>query len=87
VPAVLFVPVLAVPLAAGFVIQVPAVPLAEQLVGLFVALQLTVALPPVPIEVGESEMVTTGGEAATPELTVTLVLADPVPPAFAQLRL
>lgn len=75
------------PLAAGLLTQVPAVPLAVQFVGEFVALQLTVALLPVPIEVGDKLTVTTGGELTPPELTVTLVLADPVPPALLQLRL
>lgn len=74
VPAVFLTPVLVEPLAPGEATQAPDVPLATQEVGLLVALQLTVALPPVPIEVGETEIVTTGADTAPPLDTVRLVV-------------
>lgn len=85
VPAVFMAPVDCVPLAPLLPLQ--PVPLAVQEVGLLVALQLMVELLPVPIDVGDADIVTTGGEVVVPELTLTLVLAEPVPPAFEQLRL
>lgn len=56
-PALARVPVLTLPEAA---LEPVHEPLATQLEGLAVALQVTVALLPVLIEVGETEMVTTG---------------------------
>jgi hypothetical protein len=60
-------------------------PLAVQAVGEFVADQLIVELLPVPIDVGDAEIVTTGAMTPpTPELTDTLVVALFEPPAFVQ---
>ena len=73
---------LTVPLAA-FEPDQPPVPLAVQEVGLLVADQLRVELLPVPMEVGETDNVTTGGcTGGVPELTPTPVEALPVPPAL-----
>jgi hypothetical protein len=48
-----------------------------------VVLQLNVELLPVPIDAGETEIVTTGAMAPPPlEATPTVVVADPLPPAF-----
>ena len=66
VPAEDILPVLVLPLAPGEVTQLEVVPLAAHEVGLFVALQLMVDELPVLIEVGEAEIVTTGGCAAGP---------------------
>lgn len=82
VPAVFLTPVLVEPLALGLLTHVPAVPLALQDVGLFVALQVIVELPPVPIDAGETEIDTTGGEVAPPDVTLTLADALLVPPAL-----
>lgn len=84
VPAVDWVPVLAVPLAPGDVTQVLVVPPAEHDVGLLVADQLTVAALPVLMELGVTDMVTTGAAAAPPPL-VTDNVVDAVllvPPAL-----
>jgi len=84
VPAVLMTPVLVLPLPA---LEPDQLPLAVQAVGLFVADQLIVELPPVPILVGDAEIVITGGETgATPELTDTEVVALLLPPAFEQAK-
>lgn len=87
-PAVFMAPVPKVPLAPGEDVDQPGpVPLGTQLVGALVALQLIVALLPVPIEAGAAEIVTTGTLAVVPP-AVTLVLVEPlpVPPAFVQLN-
>jgi hypothetical protein len=76
--------VLVLPLPALEPLQLP---LAVQEVGLLVALQEIVALLPVPMELGDTEIVTTGGEAALPPLeTPTVVVLLSEPPAFEQLR-
>lgn len=85
-PAVFLTPVLVEPFALGFVTQVPADPLAEHDVGLFVALHVIVALLPVPMELGEIDIDTTGGDVAFPDVTFRLADALPVPPAFMQVR-
>jgi hypothetical protein len=78
------VPVLALPLPALEPLQEPE---AVQDVGLPVALQLIVELEPVPIETGETEMVTTGATTVLPAaVTLTVVVALPGPPALLQAR-
>ena len=71
VPAVDITPVLTLPLPAGEVTQVELVPPAVHDVGLFVALQLTVAALPVLIVEGDTEIVTTGAAVAPPPEDVT----------------
>lgn len=83
-PAVPIVPVLVLPLPAFAPVQLP---LAVQEVGLLVADQFMVALFPVPILVGDTDSVTTGGEAkGAPELTDTDVEALPLPPALTHVK-
>ncbi len=84
VPAVVITPVLCEPFA-DFAPVHDALPLAVQLVGLFVADQVRVELLPVPILLGLADIETTGGLAAVPLVAVTPVVALPVPPAFVQL--
>lgn len=82
VPAVDMVPVLCDPLPLFAPDQLP---LAVQLVGLLVALQLKVELLPVPMLLGETEMVTTGATAPPPPLvTFTVAVAVSLPPALLQ---
>ena len=56
--------------------------LAVHEVGLLVALQLNVALLPVPIEVGFTDTVTTGGLVEVPDETLTVDVAISLPPAL-----
>lgn len=77
-------PVLVLPLPALAPLQEPE---AVHEVGLLVALQLSVALLPVPILVGATEMVTTGATAAPPPVeTFMVVFAALLPPALVQLK-
>jgi hypothetical protein len=71
-------PTVALPLPAFEPVQLP---LAEQLVGLFVALQVTVAvaLEPAVSTVGLTEIVTAGTA-----VTVSVAVFDPEPAAFEQ---
>lgn len=78
------VPVLLLPLADLAPLHEP---LAVQAVGELVALQLIVELDPVPIEVGDTAMVTTGATTPPPpDVTFTVVVAEPVPPALVQAK-
>lgn len=87
-PAAAMTPVLVVPLAPGEVTQLLVVPPGVQEVGLLVAVQDTVAELPVLIEAGETEIVTTGGEAGAPEPTVSDVVAVLLmPPALLHFKL
>ena len=73
---------LLLPLALWAPLQLP---LAAQDDGLLLALQLSVAADPVPIESGLTAIVTTGLVTATaPEAAVTVVVAEPLPPALLQ---
>jgi hypothetical protein len=83
VPAVFITPVLVLPLALLFPLQLP---LAVHDVGLLVALQLIVELLPVPIVVGLTPIVTTGLLVVVPDVTDKLAEALPEPPPFWQVR-
>jgi hypothetical protein len=74
--------VLCVPLAALLPVQSP---LAVHDVGLFVELQVKVALPPTVVEIGLIDTFTVGADG---NVTLTLMLlAKPVPPALVHDRL
>lgn len=78
-PAVVTIPLFCDPDA---LFAPPQLPLAVHDVGLLVADQLIVVLPPVPMVVGLRLIATTGLLTTTPLLTLTDVVAEPDPPAL-----